>query len=159
MRVFHGGTTTIKHPIASAGRPRLDFGLGFYVTDMRTQADLWAKRMQRIRLEPGVVNIYEFDIETVKNEFRYHRFELYDNEWLQFIVANRLGQPTEQFDVIEGGVANDRVIDTIEAYLANLMPLDMALRELSRHRPNNQLCITSQEVIDLYLEFVESYQI
>ena len=38
-----------------------------------------------------------------------------------------------QFDFIEDSVAEDRVIDTIEAYMANLMPLDVALRELARH--------------------------
>ena len=56
-------------------------------------------------------------------------------------------------------MANDRVIDTVEAYMANLMPLETALRELSKHRPNNQLCITNQKVIDECLVFVESYKI
>lgn len=65
----------------------------------------------------------------------------------------------EQYDVVEGGVANDRVIDTVEAYMANLMPLDVALRELARHQPNNQLCIASQEVIDTSVKFLESYNI
>ncbi len=68
-------------------------------------------------------------------------------------------EDVERFDVIEGGVANDRVIDTVEAYIANLMPLETALHELSRHQPNNQLCITNQEVIDQYMNFVESYKI
>ena len=65
----------------------------------------------------------------------------------------------EHYDVIEGGVANDRVIDTVEAYMANLMPLETALRELSRHQPNNQLCIASQKVIDECMTYVESYNI
>ena len=45
------------------------------------------------------------------------------------------------------------------AYMANLMPLETALRELSRHQPNNQLCIASQKVIDECMRFVESYNI
>ena len=69
------------------------------------------------------------------------------------------GKDYEQYDVIEGGVANDRVIDTVEAYMSNMMPLDAALRELSRHKPNNQLCITSQKAIDECMSFVESYNI
>ena len=82
------------------------------------------------------------------------------DEWLQFIVANRMGVlDVAKYDVIEGGVANDRVIDVVEAYIANLMPLEMALRELSRHRPNNQFCIASQKVIDECLSFVESYHL
>ncbi len=160
MKVYHGSTTVVEHPIAAAGRERLDFGQGFYLTDIKSQAETWAERMQRIREETGIVNIYEFDIDKVKRDFRYYRFEQYDNEWLQFIVANRVGRDDiKHYNVIEGGVANDRVIDTVEAYMANLMPLENALHELSKHRPNNQLCITNQKVIDECLVFVESYKI
>ena len=160
MKIYHGSTATIEYPIANAGRDRLDFGKGFYMTDIQPQAENWAERKSRIKEMPGIVNIYELDIETVKNNFSYKHFEHYDNEWLQFIVANRTGNPdVEKYDVIEGGVANDRVIDTVEAYIANLMTLETALRELSRHQPNNQICICNQAVIDECLIFVESYRI
>jgi len=160
MRVYHGSTIAIEHPIAAAGRRLLDFGQGFYVTDIKMQADSWAERMQRIREEAGIINVYELDMDRVKATFLYYRFEHYDNEWLQFIVANRMGRKdVEYYDVVEGGVANDRVIDAVEAYMANMMPLDIALRELSKHQPNNQLCIASQKVIDECMAFVESYKI
>lgn len=35
--VYHGGTDKIMHPQSDAGRANLDFGLGFYVTDMLSQ--------------------------------------------------------------------------------------------------------------------------
>lgn len=160
MIVYHGGTVIIEKPIAAAGRERLDFGRGFYVTDIQAQARLWAERMQRIREEKGIVNVYELDLDKVKSSFSYYRFEQYDNEWLQYIVANRMGRnDINHYDVIEGGVANDRVIDTIEAYMSNMMPLEIALRELAKHRPNNQLCIASQDVIDECLKHIESYKI
>lgn len=160
MIVYHGGTETIKYPIAAAGRPRLDFGQGFYVTGIKAQAESWAERMQRIREKNGVVNIYELDDKTLKKNFIYHCFDQYDNEWLQFIVANRMGiKDVTQYDVIEGGVANDRVIDTIEAYMANFMTLETALSELAKHQPNNQICIANQKAIEGCLTFIESYQI
>jgi hypothetical protein len=43
--------------------------------------------------------------------------------------------------------------------MANMMPMDVALRELARHQPNNQLCIASQQVIDECLLFIDSYHI
>lgn len=160
MKVYHGSTSIIERPIASAGRERLDFGKGFYVTDIQSQADTWAERMSRIKEMPGIVSVYDLDMEEAKRRFSYKHFEHYDNEWLQYIVANRTGNTTiEKYDIIEGGVANDRVIDTVEAYIANLMTLETALRELSRHQPNNQLCICSQAVIDECMSFVESYKI
>ena len=157
MEVFHGSTIVIKQPLVAAGRKRLDFGQGFYVTDIRQQAESWAERMQRIREEVGVVNVYELDYEKIKEHYRYYN---YDNAWLQFIIANRMGQKdVEKYDVIEGGVANDRVIDTVEAYMANMMTLETALRELSRHKPNNQLCITNQKIVDTCMVYIESYNI
>lgn len=160
MKVFHGSTVVIKQPLVAVGRLRLDFGQGFYVTDIKHQAESWAERMQRIREEAGIVNVYELDMEKIKKDYRYYKFEHYDNAWLQFIVANRMGRmDVEKYDVIEGGVANDRVIDTVEAYMANMMTLETALGELSKHKPNNQLCIAKQNVIDTSLVFVESYSI
>lgn len=159
MVVYYGSTIVVDKPIAAAGRERLDFGKGFYITDIKEQAEAWAKRMQRIRQKPGIVNVYELDIDIVRSDFRYLRFDNYDNEWLQFIISNRTGVSAESFDVIEGGVANDRVVDTIEAYMANLMPLDLALRELAKHKPNNQICILSQKAIDSCLRFVKHYNI
>ena len=79
-------------------------------------------------------------------------FDAYDVQWLEFIIANRSGQDiAKQYDYVEGGVANDRVIDTINLYIAGLMELSTALRELSKHRPNNQMCILNQDIIDKYL--------
>ena len=31
------------------------------------------------------------------------------------------------------------------------MELSTALRELSKHRPNNQMCILNQDIVDKYL--------
>lgn len=76
-------------------------------------------------------------------------------EWLDFIVASRSGKtPWVDFDMVEGGVANDRVIDTIEAYMIGNITQEMALGELAKHRPNNQLCLINQALIDECLHFV-----
>lgn len=52
-------------------------------------------------------------------------------EWLEFIVANRQGlNKAENYDYVEGGVANDRVVDTVNLYIAGLLEMETALREL-----------------------------
>lgn len=160
MRIYHGGTEIVEFPDISKGRAGLDFGQGFYVTDLLQQAESWADRMSRIRLEDGIVNVYEFNLEQARNAFSYKKFDNYDVEWLEYIVANRRGEyDGDLYDIVEGGVANDRVIDTVEAYISDMMPLETALRNLSMHRPNNQLCIRNQQVVDQFLSFVESYKI
>ena len=72
MRVYHGSTVKIENPIAEAGRERLDFGKGFYLTPMKEQAVKWAIRMGRIKGAPPVINVYDLDLETVKKNFRYN---------------------------------------------------------------------------------------
>ena len=100
MKVFHGSTIVIKQPLAAAGRKMLDFGQGFYVTDIKQQAESWAERMQRIKMENGIVNVYELDLEKVKADYSYYKFENYDLDWLQFIVANRIGRiGVKKYDV------------------------------------------------------------
>ena len=61
-----------------------------------------------------------------------------------------------KYDIIEGGVANDRVIDTVEAFKAGQISEEKALKELSKHQPNNQICILKQAVADKYFKFVRS---
>lgn len=38
MRVYYGSIAIIIHPVVAAGRGNLDFGRGFYVTDIQSQA-------------------------------------------------------------------------------------------------------------------------
>ena len=157
ITVYHGSAIEVSKPLVALSRPNLDFGQGFYVTNLRQQAERWASRIATRRLTNPVLNIYEFDLDAVKQSYRYLKFESYDKSWLDFIVANRKGKMLwKDFDVVEGGVANDNVIDTVEDYMRGRMSAEAALVELSKHRPNNQFCILNQEIIDLHLRFVES---
>ena len=61
--------------------------------------------------------------------------------------------------MIEGGVANDRVIDTVEDYMTGRITAEQALGQLRFAKPNHQICILDQQVIDTYLHFVESVEI
>ncbi len=114
--------------------------------------------MAAFRKSQPITNVYSFDFGMAKKNFSYLQFEAYDERWLDFIVANRQGESiANDYDLIEGGVANDRVIDSIEAYMAGLMPKELCLQNLSMHQPNNQICILNQEIIDKYLTFLKSY--
>lgn len=152
--VFHGGTEQVVHPVCKFGRRYLDFGQGFYVTNLRQQAVDWATQVAARRGQAPVVNRYKLDRESILKEGRCKVFEAYDKDWLEFIVASRRGQHVaDNYDYIEGGVANDRVVDTVNLYMAGLMDETTALYRLAQHQPNNQMCILSQELTDKYLMF------
>lgn len=152
--VYHGGTDRIENPICKFGRKNLDFGQGFYLTDLLEQAITWGKNIASVRNKNFIINRYKFNREEILSNYNCKIFESYDKEWLEFIVGNRTGQNLAAgFDYVEGGVANDRVIDTINLYISGLMDLNTALGELSKHQPNNQICILNQEIINKYLVF------
>ena len=152
--VYHGSTEMVEHPDSKFGRRNLDFGQGFYVTNLRKQAADWTTQTaDRKQLSP-ILNKYRLKRDAIIAEARCKIFKAYDKEWLDFIVASRQGQQVaDNYDYIEGGVANDRVIDTINLYMAGLMDESTALSRLSEHKPNNQMCMLSHEIIDKYLIF------
>ena len=155
--VYHGSVTIVKSPLCNVGRDDLDFGKGFYLTDIYEQAQRWAVRQKEEKEGTPIVNIYEFDLEPVKSNYKYLSFEEYNEEWLNFIVRNRNGEKQwGNYDVIEGGIANDRVILTVNMYMMGLMSADVALQRLAQHKPNNQICILNQEIVDKYLTFKKS---
>ena len=59
------------------------------------------------------MNVFDLDDElSSRSAFRIKSFSQYDEEWLQYVVDCRRGGMMQQaYDVIEGGVANDNVID------------------------------------------------
>lgn len=160
MRVYHGSIVAVKEPLANVGQRNLDFGQGFYVTDLEEQAISWAARPFNAG-KPQILNIYEFDKEQVLSAgFKVLRFEKYDGDWLDFVVANRRGMMLwKDYDMVEGGIANDDVFNTIELYLSELIPKEEALKRLQYEQPNNQICILNQNIIDRFLHFVDAIEI
>lgn len=63
MIVYHGSTEIVEKPDVKHSCRRLDFGIGFYVTTVREQAERWARRKADIRGEKSaIVNIYQMGI-------------------------------------------------------------------------------------------------
>ena len=156
MILYHGGTEAVMQPDCKRGRPDLDFGQGFYVTLLQDQAEGFAKRKARDRKGKSVISVYEFDYENAIKDCAYLNFEFYDEAWLDFVVESRSGlKPWSSYDIVEGGVANDRVIDTVELYTIGILDKTSALGRLSEHQPNHQICILNQEILDKYLKFLE----
>ncbi len=154
ITVYHGSTLVVEHPIGMYGRQNLDFGQGFYVTDLRKQATEWALLIAGRRKTTPVLNRYLLCRDKILANARCKIFKAYDSEWLEFIVSSRLGNnPSKDYDYIEGGIANDRVIDTVNLFMAGLMDSTTALSRLAMHRPNNQMCLLNQEITDNYLLF------
>lgn len=160
LTLYHGSQITVQQPSAKTGRKNLDFGPGFYLTKIKKQAEDWAIVMagRKGRNAEAVLNTYQFDMERAKVDgFRIKLFPSYDLEWLDYVVSCRQGKDySSEYDVVEGGVANDNVIDTVEDYEKGIITAEQALGQLKYKKVNHQLCILNQALIDKYLTFVES---
>ena len=131
LTVYHGGTEVIVAPKVNAGRPNLDFGPGFYVTDIYTQAKDWAIKISKERNLVPIVNVYHLKQSDILSNCRHLIFEAYNKEWLKFVTQSRLGDsPWVGFDYIEGGVADDRVVNTIRLYMSGFISAEEALNRL-----------------------------
>mgnify|MGYP000782718881 CR=1 FL=1 len=160
IELYHAATEIISKPLCGMGRRDLDFGPGFYMTDIYDQAVMWANRRANERKLPAILNVYILDMENMLNEARVKIFENYDKDWLNFIVACRKGKHVwEEYDYIEGGIANDRVIDTVNLFINGLMSEEVAIRRLRYMRPNNQICILNQGILDRHLIFNEAIKL
>ena len=125
MIVYHGSRIIVDKPDTKHSRKRVDFGPGFYVTPIKEQAE-------------GV---------------RVLNFDSYSEEWLDFVFLCRRGEDTTDYDIVMGGVANDKVFDTVELYFQKLITKTEALGRLKYEKSNAQICIRSQKIIDHYLHF------
>lgn len=114
MILYHGSSLEVVKPDLSHSRANVDFGRGFYVTPLYEQAVKWCGKFKR-RGKDGVISCYEYD-ESRENELKILKFESYNEEWLDFILNCRTGKDSTDYDIVVGGVANDKVFNTVELF-------------------------------------------
>ena len=163
MTLYHGSNVEVATPLVGVGRENLDFGRGFYLTSIRKQAMDWAVTIasRRGRNQKGVISEFHFDREkALEDGVRFKIFEAYNMEWLEYVINCRKGREIyKQFDVVEGGVANDNVIDTVEDYEKGIITAEQALGQLQYKKINHQICMINQAVVEKYLKYVKSIEI
>jgi hypothetical protein len=159
MILYHGGTDIIEKPVIKSQSGGRDFGMGFYSTDIRSQAEKWAKRQGRVRKLTAVLNVYEFDADGAKSNLNIKMFKDYSEEWLNLVVnCRKESRFIHGFDIVYGKIANDDVGETVQAVVDGLMPIDFALQKLIFMPSNNQYCFCTEKSLT-YLGFIESVKL
>ncbi len=150
MKLYHGSFVTVAQPDLSHSRPNVDFGKGFYTTPLYEQAEKWCGRFKR-RGKDGIISVYEFD-EAAYKVLKVLEFEAYSEEWLDFILCCRRGQDHTDYDLVIGGVANDKVFNTVELYFDGLIDKKEAINRLRYEKPNLQMAFRTEAALS-YLQF------
>ena len=162
MILYHGSYLPIKKPDLTFSRQRTDFGRGFYLTPLKAQAINWAERFLRER-NKAYISSYGFLSragDTLPKNVRILEFDMHSIEWLNFITKCRLGlSDGDDFDIVIGGVANDKVFDTLQLYFDGLIASEEAIGRLRYNKPNFQYCFKNQSLIDGYLTFIQAEEL
>ncbi|MDR0332640.1 MAG: DUF3990 domain-containing protein [Dysgonamonadaceae bacterium] len=157
MKVYHGSDIPVSIVDLQKCKPNRDFGRGFYVTKLRSQAEDMAKRVARYSKLTPVITEYEFDEYAYEDsDLKVLLFDDYNAEWLDFVVLNRSTDKRQQahdYDIVEGPVADDRISQNISKYLKGKISKTNFLKML-KHSENHQICfctINSLQMLD-YIE-------
>ena len=76
MKLYHSSTVIVDKPLVSFGRDNLDFGKGFYATNMKLQAEKWIQRFIMLG-KNCYVNIYDYNDVEAKSNYKYKNFPEY----------------------------------------------------------------------------------
>ena len=116
MRLYHGSSCVVQSPDVARSRGNLDFGRGFYATSIKSQSETWARR--KAALEKGAAFVNEYDLDEGKLEgCAILRFPNPDEKWVRFVCdCRRGGGAFKNYDLIIGGVANDRVYYAVDMF-------------------------------------------
>lgn len=159
MILYHGSNVVVEQPKLIEQNRFLDFGYGFYTTTNKEQAENFAQKVIVRRSGKSIVNVYEFDENAQTNLLKVKRFSAPDEDWLNFVSANRNGiYDGEQYDLIIGAVANDDVYRTLQVYLTGLLTKEQALEALKVKKLFNQYVFATKEALTL-LKFVEAREV
>lgn len=150
MILYHGSYLEIAEPDLTHSRPNVDFGHGFYVTPMYAQALKWCGKFKR-RGRDGIISRYVFD-EGREAEVKTLKFDSYSEDWLDFILNCRRGKDTTDYDLVAGGVANDKVFNTVELFFDGLIDKKEAIERLRYEKPNLQICFRTEKALE-FLHF------
>jgi len=159
MQVFHGSDVKIEKIDLAKCEYFRDFGRGFYVTNIREHAYLRAMNIAN-RYNSGKPVVTEFkyaETYPITVGMNIRKFENVSREWVEFIMLNRnrnISHPAHAFDIVEGPIANDRMVIQIRLYEQGKISIEKLIEKLTFREPTHQICFCT--LASLYaLELVE----
>lgn len=156
MILYHGSDIEIKNPDLLHSRADVDFGAGFYTTPLYEQALKWCFRFKREQRQ-GIISVYRFD-EKAYEHLKTKKFDSYSKDWLEFVLNCRHREDSSDYEIVEGGIANDKVFNTVELFFSGLIDKGEALKRLRYEEPNLQVCFRSERALS-YLHFERSEEV
>lgn len=153
MILYHGSNIAIENIELSKCRPYKDFGKGFYLTDIRRQAERMAARTAKMfHGEPTLIS-FEFDLNSaLKQGLKIKIFNSPDEEWARFVMANRdinAVQPNHDYDIVIGPVADDTIARLLRMFIENFISEQQLVKELTFSEVTSQYFFHTEAAIKM----------
>ena len=161
MTVYHGGFSAVREPKILQPEHSLDFGAGFYTTTDFDQAKKWSLiKKDRFGYEKAIVSSYKFDNEIFADpELLCKIFRQADEEWLDFVIANRQDiNFKSDYDIVMGAVANDNVYASLNLYEEGFLSKEELLEELMTWKYVDQICFRSEQALQ-NVKFIRAVEV
>ena len=152
MKLYHGTNVEFDERDLSQSNKYKDFGRGFYVTDIRSQAlELAQKRAVRDGGYP-VLQEYEFDENYLADpNLKVLHFNGPTKDWADFIYKNRSRKMSfnHDYDIVFGPIADDGVAYLLDRYEEGSFTLEELARELEYKDLNSQCFFGTEKAVSL----------
>ncbi|MBR5984449.1 MAG: DUF3990 domain-containing protein [Bacteroidales bacterium] len=151
MKLYHGTNTDFLTIDLEKCHPYKDFGKGFYLTTIHSQAmDRAIDKCNTLKRGTPIVQTYEFD-EQQSEILKIKRFSSTDEDWARFILGNRnrKNKNSHDYDIVIGPVADDGVISSIFLYETGVIDMNTLIERLKYARPNVQYCFCTKKSLEL----------
>jgi len=158
MTIYHGSNVVVENPKLITPNRALDFGNGFYTTTNLEQAVSFANNVVNRNEGCGlpVISYYEVDFEKIINEFSVLKFDHADDNWINFVYANRTSKYSrKQYDIIIGPVANDTVYRVFRLFESGDIDRETVIKRLKIVELYNQITFCTERAI-AELKFLKS---
>lgn len=149
-KIYHGSNVEVVRPRILQDGFYKDFGYGFYCTNIEKQAKRWAIT----KVGESIVNIYTYE---EKKNLLVKYFETMTEEWLDFVVACRLGKE-HHYDIVEGPMADDQIWNFVEGFIEGRIPREAFWQIVKFSYPTNQIVFCTEDAIKT-LKFEGSYKL
>lgn len=152
MMLYHGSNTQIDKIDFQKCRPYKDFGRGFYLTEIKEQAVLMARRTASIYGGEPVVTSFDFNETeaTADPALSIKRFEVPNEEWALFVMANRSRErehPIHTYDIVIGPVADDTIATLFRNFDDGIIDLPTLVSGLRFKKVSSQYFFHSANAI------------
>lgn len=141
MKLYHGTNMDFDVIDLDKSNKYKDFGQGFYLTDIHSQAEELAAKKSRLFGGYPVIQEYELDESMWTSEdLRILKFDTPSTEWAEFIFKNRNRENnfTHNYDIVIGPIANDGVAYLLGRYEEGTLTIEELSKKLDYKKLNNQ---------------------